>query len=84
VGFVVKKVALGQVFSEYFGFLLPHSSSLSSGAGKIGQIVGDVPSGLSLAPIQVTKKKNRFPFIGKDRFAPPRSVVVFVVLHYLR
>jgi hypothetical protein len=45
VGFVVDKVALGQVFSEYFGFpckifipsISPQSSSLSSGAGKIGQ-----------------------------------------------
>jgi hypothetical protein len=32
VGFVVDKVALGQVFSEYFGFPCP-----SSGAGTIGQ-----------------------------------------------
>jgi hypothetical protein len=45
MGFVVDKVALGQVLSDYFGF--PHQSSfhkflhnhhhLSSGAGTIGQ-----------------------------------------------
>jgi hypothetical protein len=44
VGFVVDKVALGQDFSEYFGFpcqssfhLLLHNHHLSSGAGTIGQ-----------------------------------------------
>jgi hypothetical protein len=45
VGFVVDKVALGQVFSEYFGFpcqstfqqLLHNHPHLSSGAGTIGQ-----------------------------------------------
>jgi hypothetical protein len=55
MGFVVEKVALGQVFSEYFSFpyqflfhRLLHTHHLSSGAGTIGQIVADVPSGLSL------------------------------------
>jgi hypothetical protein len=45
VGFVVDKVALGQVFSEYFDFpcqssfhkLLHNHHHLSSGAGTIGQ-----------------------------------------------
>jgi hypothetical protein len=45
VGFVVGKVALGQVFSEYFGFLrqssfhqfLHNHHHLSSGACTIGQ-----------------------------------------------
>jgi hypothetical protein len=45
VGFVVHRVALGQVFSEYFGFpcqssfhqLLHDQHHLSSGAGTIGQ-----------------------------------------------
>jgi hypothetical protein len=45
VGFVVDKVALGQVFSEYFGFpcqslfhkLLHNHPHLSSGACTIGQ-----------------------------------------------
>jgi hypothetical protein len=57
-------VALGQVFSEYFGFpcqftfhRLLHIHHLSSGAGRIGQSVADVPSGLSLTPPQETKKK---------------------------
>jgi hypothetical protein len=60
VRFVVDKVALGKVFSEYFGFpcqfsfhLLLHTQHLSSGAGTICQVVADVPSGLSgLAEIQ--------------------------------
>jgi hypothetical protein len=45
VGFVVDKVALGQVFSEYFGFPCQFSflgllrTHLSSGAGTIGQLV---------------------------------------------
>jgi hypothetical protein len=63
-GFVVDKVALGQVFSEYFGFswqflfhlLLHIHHHLSSGAGTIGQLVADVLSGLSLTPPQETKK----------------------------
>jgi hypothetical protein len=45
VGFVVDKVALGQVFSEYFGFpcqssfhqFLHNHHHLSAGAGTIGQ-----------------------------------------------
>jgi hypothetical protein len=60
VGFVVDKVALGQVFSEYFGFtcqfsfhrLLHTHHHLSSGTGIVGQLVADVPSGLSLTPPQ--------------------------------
>jgi hypothetical protein len=57
MGFVVDKVALGQVFFEYFGFpcqfsfhRLLHTHHLSSGAGIISQIVADVPSRLSLTP----------------------------------
>jgi hypothetical protein len=50
VGFVVYEVALGQVFSEYFG--LPansHSASRSTLiiTWGIGQVVADVPTGLS-------------------------------------
>jgi hypothetical protein len=53
-------VALGQVFSEYFGSpcqfsfhrLLHIHHHLASGAGTIGQLVADVPSGLSLTPQQ--------------------------------
>jgi hypothetical protein len=64
VGFVVDKVALGGVLSEYLGFpyqflfhQLLHIHHLSSEAGTIGQLEADVPSGLSLTPPQVTKKK---------------------------
>jgi hypothetical protein len=69
VGFVVEKVALEQVFSEYFGF--PYQFSfhrlfhihhhLSFGAGTIGQIVADVQRGLSLTPPQEEK-----PYLGTD------------------
>jgi hypothetical protein len=59
-------VALRQVFSEYFGFpcqfsfhQLLHTHHLPSGAGTAGQIVADVPSGLSLAPPQDTKKRKK-------------------------
>jgi hypothetical protein len=62
VGFVVDEVALGLVFSDYFGF--PDNSHsthhhLPSGAGTIGQLVADVPSGLSLTPPQETNKKKK-------------------------
>jgi hypothetical protein len=65
VGFVVDKVALGQVFSQYFDFpcqfsfhRLLHTHHLSSGAGTTGQLVAGVPSGLSLTPPQETTKLN--------------------------
>jgi hypothetical protein len=57
VRFVMDRVVLGQGFSEYLGFpcqfsfhWLLHIHHLSSGAGTIGQLVADVPSGLSLTP----------------------------------
>jgi hypothetical protein len=62
-GFVVGKVALGQVFSEDFGFscqsfsfhrLLHNHHHISSWGGTIDQIVADVPSGLSLTSPQET------------------------------
>jgi hypothetical protein len=64
--FVVVRVALGQVFSEYLGFpcqflfhrLLHIHHHLSAGYGTICQLVAAVPSELSLAPPQETKKKN--------------------------
>jgi hypothetical protein len=56
---VVDKVALGQIFSEYFGFpcqfsfhRLLHTHHLSSGAGTIGHLLAHEPSGLSLTPTQ--------------------------------
>jgi hypothetical protein len=61
VGFMVGRVALGQVFSEEFSFhrlLLNHHHHLSSGAGTICQLVADVPSELSLTPPQENKKKH--------------------------
>jgi hypothetical protein len=51
LGFVVDKLELGQVLSEYFGFLCNsfhlqlHNHHPSSGAGTIGQILADLPSG---------------------------------------
>jgi hypothetical protein len=63
VGFVVNEAALGQVFSEYFGFpcqafhrLLHTNHHTSSGAGTTDQIVADVPSGLTSS--KVTKKER--------------------------
>jgi hypothetical protein len=50
MGFIVDKVALGHVSSEYFNFhLMPHIH-LPSGSGTIGQLVADTPSDLSLSP----------------------------------
>jgi hypothetical protein len=62
VGFVVDKMTAEQVFSEYYGFSCHFSfhqmihTHLSFGAGTIGQLVADVPSGLSLAPPHEIKK----------------------------
>jgi hypothetical protein len=78
VGFVVNKMALGQVFSEYLGFLCQFSfhrllhiqHHLSSGAGTIGQLVADVPSGLSLTPSQETKE-NKLYFLLTSSFLGP-------------
>jgi hypothetical protein len=67
VEFVVDNVALGQGYSDYFGFpcqfsfhrLLHIHHHLSSGAGTVGQLVVDVPSGLSLTPPQETGKEKK-------------------------
>jgi hypothetical protein len=64
VGFVVDKVALGQVFSEYFGFpcqssfyqLLHNHPHLSSGVGTIGQKWPQL-KGLSPTPLAIIKEK---------------------------
>jgi hypothetical protein len=65
VGFVVGKVVLGQVFSEYFGF--PYQLSfhhtlynpVSPGAGTIGQlVVVGVPNGLNLTPHHENNKRK--------------------------
>jgi hypothetical protein len=65
MGFVVNKVALWQVISEYFDFpcqslfhqLRHNHHHLSSGVGAVGQIVAAVPSEISLTPPQKLKKK---------------------------
>jgi hypothetical protein len=66
---VVDIVALGQVFSEYFGFtckfsfhrlLHIHHHPLSSGADTIGPLVADVSRGLSSPhPKKIKKRKPR-------------------------
>jgi hypothetical protein len=52
VEFVVDKVAMGQVFSTLISHVDSHSTDCSTrrhpGAGTMGQIVVDVPRGLSL------------------------------------
>jgi hypothetical protein len=64
VGLVVDKVALGQGFSECFGFpcqFLFHwtlNTRPSSRAGTVGELVADVPSGLSLTSPHKIKKKR--------------------------
>jgi hypothetical protein len=69
VGFEVDKVALGQVFSEQFCF--PRQFSFyqmldihfSFKAGSLGQLVMNVPSGLSLTPPHPTKFQFQFHFL---------------------
>jgi hypothetical protein len=68
VGFMVDKVALGKVFSKYFGFSCQSFHRLLQAhhhlAGTIGKIVAEVPSGLRLTPPQGTRgKENCFPCI---------------------
>jgi hypothetical protein len=65
VGFVVDKVALGQVFSEYFGFPANHHSIkfsiiIITRVSTIGHSVADVPSGPSLdsTPHYAEKKRK--------------------------
>jgi hypothetical protein len=62
-GICGKQSGIGAVFSKYFCshciysfHRLLHTHHLSSGAGTIGQLVADIPSGLSLTPPQETKK----------------------------
>jgi hypothetical protein len=66
VGFVVDKVALGQVFSEYFRFSLPifippiapQSPSSIIWRWYSRPVVAAVPSGLSLTPLRIIQYKN--------------------------
>jgi hypothetical protein len=67
VGFVVDKVTLGAFppsisvsLCQFSCHRLLHiHHHLSSGAVTVGQLVADVPSGLSLTPHQETKKKKK-------------------------
>jgi hypothetical protein len=69
-GICAGKVALEEVFSEYFCFpwqssfqQMPHTQ-LSSVAGTIGQLVADVPSGPSLTPLPENKKRIIIQFVN--------------------
>jgi hypothetical protein len=64
VGFVVDKIAPGQVFSEYFGFpcqlhFIPPTSpsSQSPGTGTIGQYMAAVPRGPSMDSTPQTSRR---------------------------
>jgi hypothetical protein len=66
VEFEVDKVALEQISPEYFGFpcqfsfhRTPHTHLLS-GDGTIGQLVADVPTGLSLTPPHEIKTSTHY------------------------
>jgi hypothetical protein len=83
MGFVVDKVALGQIFPKYFSlpcqFLfhrLLHAHHLSSGPGTIRQIVADVPSGLSVTSHHKIKKVLKM--LGLNSFR--RRVMLEVVI----
>jgi hypothetical protein len=59
MGFMVHKMALRHIFSEYFGFsyqslnrMLHSDYHPSSGVGTTGHTVDDVTSGLSPIPLQ--------------------------------
>jgi Tat protein secretion system quality control protein TatD with DNase activity len=83
VGFVVHKVALGQVFSEYFGFpcqssfqqLLHSHPHLSSGAGTICQKWLQ-NKGLSPSPPALKKRKPT------EALETLPSQSIKLVLHY--
>jgi hypothetical protein len=71
MGFVVDKVALGQVFSEYFGFpcqssfppISPQSPSSIIWGWYNRPIVAAVPSGLSLTPLKIILKKSVYTYV---------------------
>jgi hypothetical protein len=91
VGFVVKKVSLGQIFSKYFDFpcqfplhRLLHINNLSSGAGTEDQIVADIPSELNLPlPHESKIKKNDttlYSFLSTRQNITLLSVSSFLIL----
>jgi hypothetical protein len=90
VEFVVDRVAVEQVFSEYFGFpcqfsfhqlLLTH---LSSGARTIDHLVADVPSGLSLTPPHEMNKEIKYFYVHKNVKWPDFFTVVSIALGVLQ
>jgi hypothetical protein len=76
MGYVVDKVALGQVSSEFFSFPCPFSfqqmvhNHLSSVADTIGHLVADIPGGLSLTLPHKNLKKKRSGGTGKKHAGP--------------
>jgi hypothetical protein len=85
VGFVVDKVAPGQVFSEYFDFScqfsfhrLLHIHHLSSVAGTIGQSVAAVPNGPSFTPppLSELKKINRMNYGTAYTAVKPGATII--------
>jgi hypothetical protein len=87
VGFVVDKVTLGQVLSEYFGFFRQvsfHTHHLPSGVDTIGQLVADVPSGPSRTPPQEKNHhtgdlfehtEHYFRKVVNSRYNVPKNVI---------
>jgi hypothetical protein len=81
----------GTVFSEYFGFpcqisfhwLLHFHHDLSSGAGIIGQLVAGEPSGLSITPPEVTKKKKTVLSLVIEWAKQLVHLYLFIFLHNL-
>jgi hypothetical protein len=83
----VDKVALGQVFSKYFGFLfqfsfhrLLHTHHLSSGTGTIGRLVAVVLGGLILVQFQETGKKLQYVTVPPSHNAAANTTSLLLAL----
>jgi hypothetical protein len=92
-GHVAGRVALGQFFSEYFSFpsqfsfhRLLHIHHLSSGTGKIDQLVADVTRGLSVTPPQETKKKKKICMLSQcpTCIILSRYLLLFMTSYYIQ
>jgi hypothetical protein len=83
VGFVVDKVALGQIFSEYFSFPLPifippiapQLPPSIIGGWYNRPVVAAVPTGLSLSPLRII-------IIKKQVYMPQYLSTAFSVSQY--